>query len=89
MSKAIDDVIAERQRQINVEGYDLSHDDGHRRGDLAQAGASYALRASGYLNAAHDYWPWEDSSWKPKDMRSDLVRAAALIIAEIERFDRK
>jgi hypothetical protein len=26
--------------------------------------------------------------WKPKDRRRDLVRAAALIIAEIERLDR-
>lgn len=35
-------------------------------------------------------WPehWDDASWKPKNPRSDLVRAAALIIAEIERIDR-
>ena len=32
------------------------------------------------------YWSWE--WWKPKDPRRDLVRAAALIIAEIERIDR-
>lgn len=33
-------------------------------------------------------WPWERHWWKPKDERCDLVRAAALIIAEIERLDR-
>jgi hypothetical protein len=33
-------------------------------------------------------WPWASSWWKPKDERRDLVRAAALIIAEIERLDR-
>lgn len=32
------------------------------------------------------YWSW--TWWKPKDPRLDLVRAAALIIADIERMDR-
>ena len=34
------------------------------------------------------YWPWENAWWKPKDRRRDLIRAAALIVAEIERLDR-
>jgi len=33
-------------------------------------------------------WPWSSRWWKPKGRRRDLVRAAALIIAEIERLDR-
>ena len=33
-------------------------------------------------------WPWDWSWWKPKDRRRDLIRAAALIVAEIERLDR-
>lgn len=33
-------------------------------------------------------WPWQGQWWKPKDRRRDLVRAAALIVAEIERLDR-
>jgi hypothetical protein len=33
-------------------------------------------------------WPWAWSWWKPKDRRRDLVRAGALILAEIERLDR-
>jgi hypothetical protein len=35
-----------------------------------------------------DLWPWHDDWWKPKDRRRDLIRAAALIVAEIERLDR-
>ena len=37
-----------------------------------------------------DSWPdsVDESQWAPKDPRSDLVRAAALLIAEIERLDR-
>ena len=36
-------------------------------------------------------WPasWSTDWWKPKTPRRDLVRAAALLIAEIERIDRK
>lgn len=35
-------------------------------------------------------WPksWSAEYWNPKDRRRDLVRAAALLIAEIERLDR-
>ena len=33
-------------------------------------------------------WPWHRQWWKPKNARRDLVRAAALIVAEIERLDR-
>ncbi len=34
-------------------------------------------------------WPFADTFWKPKSPRQDLVRAAALLIAEIERLDRE
>ena len=33
-------------------------------------------------------WPWEKEWWKPKDTRRNLVIAAALILAEIDRLDR-
>lgn len=114
MSRAIDDVLAERKRQIEIEGWSAAHDDKHDAGDLACAAASYALNAGCQLNplsqqpldGAPVFWPWhttfavsdghsdpqieasEPAWWKPKDARRDLVRAAALIIAEIERIDR-
>lgn len=98
-SRALLDVIAERQRQISAEGWSLDHDDSHRNGDLAAAAACYALSAgwlSGYgfpwllegRRGCPDLWPWERAAWKPKDPRRDLVRAGALILAEIERIDR-
>lgn len=34
-------------------------------------------------------WPWAAMWWKPRTPRRDLVRAAALIVAEIERLDRE
>lgn len=33
-------------------------------------------------------WPWAAKWWKPSDRRRSLVKAAALIVAEIERLDR-
>lgn len=33
-------------------------------------------------------WRWADHWWKPTTPRRDLVKAAALIVAEIERLDR-
>ncbi|MBN9135673.1 MAG: hypothetical protein J0I92_06440 [Phyllobacterium sp.] len=34
------------------------------------------------------YWPWLPSWFKPTNRRRDLVKAGALILAEIERLDR-
>lgn len=57
---------------------------------MAKAAACYALQSAAPGNHG-DYlrfWPWDSSWWRPKDARRDLVRAAALLLAEIERLDR-
>lgn len=75
----------------------------HADGGLARAAACYAAHASAYQRVKSDVsldtyrssvvevvrlgWPWAAKWWKPKDPRHDLVRAAALLIAEIERLD--
>jgi len=88
---AIDDIAAERRRQIEVKGWTPDHDDTHDGDELAWAAVAYAapdgLRR---FCDANDViiWPWEPAWWKPKDRRRDLVRAGALILAEIERLDR-
>lgn len=98
LSKAAEDVVMERKRQVLVEGWNLKHDDNHDAGELSAAGAAYALNAADQLhpysqgdgnNEQPSSWPWSPEWWKPKDPRRDLVRAAALIIAEIEKLDRK
>lgn len=90
MSKALDDVRAERRRQLEAEGWTPRHDDEHRDGDLATAAACYAMAqdASAKRVQPPGQWPWSGSWWKPKDRRRNLVRAAALLLAEIERMDR-
>jgi hypothetical protein len=86
------DVIAERRRQIEAEGWTPQHDDEHDFGEMARAAACYALSSRGSMSWARNLiprlWPWENTQWNPKDPRRDLVRAAALILAEIERLDR-
>ncbi len=92
-NKATEDVIDERARQKTVEGWDEKHDDEQEvDGALATAAACYAWAASchpHHPDAVPIEWPWDVKWWKPKDRRRDLVRAGALIIAEIERLDRK
>lgn len=84
-------VVAERFRQIEVEGHSHAEDDKLPDGSLARAGACYVFSAAGMRINIRDktLWPWRRSWWKPKlDKRRDLVRGCALAIAEGERFDR-
>lgn len=87
----LDEIGNERARQIGV-GWGPKHDDEHAGGELAKAAATYTLYAGEKRYDAHGnpphLWPWDVDWWKPKDKRRDLVRAAALIVAEIERLDR-
>lgn len=91
-SQALHDVSAERQRQISAEGWSTEHDDEHAPGQLSDAGGCYALNAfeDGKTREGYepDWWPWERHWYKPGTPRRDLVKAAALIIAEIEHLDR-
>lgn len=88
---ALEDIAAERKRQIEVEGWSRDHDGGHTDGSLAAAGACYAIGKSAVSNIEGHIvrlWPWGDEWWKPSDVRRNLVKAGALILAEIERLDR-
>lgn len=97
----VDEIAAERRRQQKDEGWDpITHDDPMTEGQLAAAAACYANPRPKMLNERPSFfnggfcdeypegWPWDPDFWKPKDRRRNLVRAAALIIAEIERLDR-
>lgn len=87
------DVAIERRRQIEAEGWTERHDDHHVDGELARAGSAYAYAAA-YTEAERAtngypaWWPFSRSWWKPADRRRMLIKAAALILAEIERLDR-
>lgn len=80
----IAEIAAERRRQVEAEGWTPEHDDGHGRGEMADAAACYASPG-----AFSFFWPWDEIWWKPTTRRRDLIKAAALIVAEIERLDRQ
>ncbi|RZL30257.1 MAG: hypothetical protein EOP35_24120 [Rubrivivax sp.] len=89
------DVLAERQRQIELEGWTPEHDDAHKGGSMALAASCYAMAGAQSDRVSSEFvgklWPWTGWAWqwwKPKDKRHNLVRAGALILAEIERLDR-
>ncbi|NTX45177.1 hypothetical protein HT749_17380 [Burkholderia cepacia] len=83
------DILAERHRQIHHEGMTPDRDDRYTEAELSRAAASYVLSACGFSNAITlDFWPWSTDWWKPTTPRRNLVKAAALILAEIEHIDR-
>lgn len=110
-SRAATDVLDERRRQIEAEGWTAEHDDSHSNGELAAAASCYAYpNASvrklvssrwdagrslddddipvGRTNVPANWPDWDGDWWKPSDRRRNLVKAGALILAEIERLDR-
>ena len=101
MSTGAQLIAAERQRQIDVEGWTPEHDDEHVLGEMAGAAESYAFAARCQaIAAAHgappiplndripNHWPpsWHEDWYKPSDDSiRNLVKAGALIAAEIDR----
>ena len=101
MEQALELIRQERVRQIEKEGFKPEHDKQHEPNMLAQAAASYALddevRKAISRLCMPEYaiafdapvtWPFEQDMWKPSpDNRlKELVKAGALIVAEIERL---
>lgn len=91
-------IADERQRQIEKEGWTLAHDFFEcPYGQLVGAAISYALTEEERKNLCHlaktdedvpPTWPFEKAYWKPcpDDRIKELVKAGALIAAEIDRL---
>lgn len=85
---ALDLIAAERQRQVVELGFSAQRDDAYALGELSLAASAYA--------AAEDQRAWhgDPDSFKPatddtpESRIRELVKAGALIIAEIERLQR-
>ena len=82
------DVLVERRRQVSAEGWTPEHDDAYHNSELADAAACYAIHAHNQGFSTPVIWPWSLGWWKQSGARRDLVKAGALILAEIERIDR-
>lgn len=74
-------IARERYRQIDQEKYNTRHDDQLTNGQLARAAAAYALSSPAC-------WPFHILHFKPSpgNRIKDLVKAGALIAAEIDRL---
>ena len=98
MKTGIQLIAAERKRQVTEERWSGEHDDKHRRKELASAAESY-LSTHTHPDEDGDNqgtqapcwdWPWARKWWKPSaDPVRNLVKAGALIAAEIDRLQRK
>jgi hypothetical protein len=94
-SDGVKAIEIERHRQLTEEGWTAEHDDReHSSGALCDAAACYALyhveQAPFRARVIKDFWPWARAWWKPsRDPVRNLVKAGALIAAEIERLQRK
>lgn len=86
-----------RQKQI-AKGYNAAHDDQHTKGEIALGAAAYCEAAGradvysvriGRASAFPLCWPWKPSEFRSEGPRENLLKAAAMIVAEIERLDRK
>jgi hypothetical protein len=97
MESGISLISAERKRQIEEEGWTPQHDDEHDNYEMSSAACCYAQMGRGgpYSNPTAGKpprgWPirWGDGWWKPNpDPIKNLVKAGALIAAEIDRLQR-
>ena len=99
MTTGIELINKERQRQINEEGWSKLHDMQHVYGELANAAATYAMEPECRealtklvydceLDKIPPTWPWNEKWYKPtpNDRIRELVKAGALIAAEIDRL---
>lgn len=101
MTTGIELINKERQRQINEEGWSKLHDAEHCFGELANAAACYAMTdfyknrdmmsvecEDGTIRDVPVMWPWDAKWYKPtpNDRIRELVKAGALIAAEIDRL---
>lgn len=93
LTVAVAAILAERHRQTIVEGYTLEHDDEHVGGEIADAAACYAASSFIKTEDGAEVWPFDgpakfgDNTIDGKI--GDLVKAGALIVAEIERLQRR
>lgn len=97
-------IYKERQRQTWEEHFTPEHDARFTDGELIQASVAYALAGDKDKPAydehekwvggmaenteAYAWWPWDLVWWKPKDRIRNLVRAGALLAAEIDRLEK-
>lgn len=78
-------ILAERNRQVFVEGYKPENDLEYGQDEIPQAAIVYIASSAKYELASEVPWPWDAGYFKPTTPIRNLVKAGALIAAEIDR----
>lgn len=84
-STAIDLVKEEREKQINKYGYTAVHDRQHHNKAVLYGALAYLNSVIYSPNIGIEDWPFEEESFNPEGDIKNLVKAAAMIIAEIDK----
>lgn len=80
-------IAAERERQINDLGFSTrDHDEDHKHNELTRAAIAFAWSALGHPDKAQSMWPFPEEMHKGESVHRDLVKAGALIAAELDRL---
>lgn len=84
-------IAKERDRQINGEGFTADHDSQYKNEELVLAAIAYIEadetdNQENLYTPTHSFWPLSSEWWKPGDRIRNLVKAGALIAAEIDRL---
>lgn len=88
LTKGVKEIAEERRRQIEDLGYTREHDRNHQGAELIRAALSYLAAADFGDNPPLPFdWPFDPKSWRPEDRRNNLIRAGALIAAELDRME--
>ena len=82
---AIDLVKKEREKQISKHGYTIVHDRQHPKKAVLYGALAYLNSVIYSPNIGIEDWPFEEESFKPEGDVNNLVKAAAMIIAEIDK----
>lgn len=85
-SQAVLDTLSERRIQAN--NRDFAYDDRRTQDELVGAALAYLLPSPYLTGGVPEFWPFASSSFVSSNRRSNLVKASAFILAEIERIDR-
>lgn len=83
MKTGIELIAEERNRQMEKLGWSAENDDRWVNGELVDAALVYLP-----IPIVRD-WPWSGSRPSLRDQKSNLVKAGALISAELDRLNRK
>lgn len=87
----VDMIAAERKEQINKHNFNHLTDDFYVNDQLATAADAYLLAADadpGEVYTPPANWPWNPNEFRPSKRVKNLMKAGALIAAEIDRLVR-